>query len=73
MDGDAVVDRVQGGKPWSEEERRFVLENDARMTHAEIGAALQRRASAVRGLRAKLGLPRKAYVRDAGKPLVHLK
>mgnify|MGYP001174153113 FL=1 len=58
------------GEPWTEEERRFVLENDARMGLEEMGRQLDRTASAVRGLRAQLGLPRKAYVREVrdGRP-----
>lgn len=51
------------GKPWTEEEKRFVLENDALMGLEELGRRLDRSASAVRGLRAQLGLPRKPYVR----------
>ena len=51
------------GQSWSEEERQFVLENDERLSLEEMGEALNRSASAVRGFRATLGLPRKAYVR----------
>lgn len=52
------------GKPWTAEEIQFVLENDARMSLEEMGRELDRSASAVRGLRAQLGLARKRHVRE---------
>jgi hypothetical protein len=54
------------GKAWSPEEIAFVLEHDAVMGLEEMGRRLDRSASAVRGLRAQLGLARKAYVRGEG-------
>lgn len=53
------------GKPWTREEIAFVLEHDASMSLEEMGRRLDRSASAVRGLRAHLGLQRKPYVREA--------
>lgn len=59
----APQEGTRQGQSWSEEERQFVLENDERLSLEEMGEALNRSASAVRGFRATLGLPRKAYVR----------
>lgn len=67
-----VVDRGVGrrgyeegtrqGSPWSEEEKRFVLEHLDDMSLDELGDAVDRTASAVRGFLATNGL-RKPYVR----------
>ncbi len=54
------------GKAWTPEEIAFVLEHDAVMGLEEMGRRLDRSASAVRGLRAQLGLARKSYVRGEG-------
>lgn len=50
------------GQPWSEAERAFVLEHLDDMNLDELGAALDRTASAVRGFLAVNGI-RKPYVR----------
>lgn len=50
------------GQPWSEEERAFVVEHLDDMNLEELGAALDRTASAVRGFLATNGL-KKPYVR----------
>lgn len=53
------------GRRWTAEEIQFVLDNDSSMGLEELGQRLDRTASAVRGLRATLGLSRKTYVRDS--------
>lgn len=54
------------GKPWSEEERAFVVEHVDDMNLEELGEALDRTASAVRGFLATNNL-RKPYVRGKSK------
>lgn len=53
---------MNGGKQWNETERAFAIAHAQDMSHAEIGEALQRSESSVRGELTKLGI-KKRYVR----------
>ncbi len=61
--GRADSSGARSGQHWTADEIQFVIEHDSTMSLEELGLALGRTASAVRGLRASLGLRRKPYVR----------